>query len=307
MDVKTAMERCIADLSRAEKTKATYKGGLVRFAEYLGTKGVKMDDDVSTLNIEHFIYFVPWLNRYAKQTAGVYISSADCLLRWLVTAKIIFLDYRDTIRYTGIIKDSRRRRQDRLPRWPGENDVSNLLKAVKLCEEKSPTKERNIAMLEFLASTGCRNNEMVQLKVKDLEMKTRSTIVNGKGSKERRVFFNEETAAAIYAYWEARKSCNPNEPVFARHDKKAGKKVLRHMSTDTPRNVVKEMMILAGIEKGKFSPHYFRHAFAMKALSATHDVALVQDLLGHKDPKSTRVYAKIRAEDLLKAYREIFK
>lgn len=67
-----------------------------------------------------------------------------------------------------------------------------------------------------------------------------------------------------------------------------------------------EDLSLAGIDPSKFSPHYFRHAFAIHILSETGNLALAQDLLGHSDPKSTRVYAKIRADDLQKAHKKIF-
>jgi integrase/recombinase XerD len=217
------------------------------------------------------------------------------------------LDYRATLRYADAKKQSHRRRERKLPRWPKDDDVDRLLEGVRLMECDSPPKERNTAILEFLASTGCRNNEIVQLKVRDVDLKKMTTIVNGKGSKERRVFFNKNTADAIRSYWTSRKSSNLNDPLFARHDKKAGyHTALKPMSTDTPRNVVKAVVSFVGIEKGKFSPHYFRHAFAIRVLSETGNLALTQDLLGHDDPASTRVYAKIRSEDLQKAHSKIF-
>lgn len=306
MDIKTAIERCVSDLSLAPKTKEAYAYGLGRFAEYLHTKGVEITDDISRLNIDHFIYYYPWLNKYSKQTANLWGTASRTLLDWLVTAGILTLEYKDTIRYNSAKLKAHRRRQNRLPRWPKEDDVSKLLKAARLRDEDSPTKERDIALLEFFASTGCRNNEVVQLKVRDLDLKNRTTIVMGKGSKERRVWFSPAAAEAIRAYWAVRKSANSNDPVFSRHDRKIGKGKLAPMSTDTPRNIVKEIMILAGIERGKFSPHYFRHAFAIQALSKTGNLAVVQDLLGHDDPKSTRVYAKIRSEDLQREHRKIF-
>ena len=65
------------------------------------------------------------------------------------------------------------------------------------------------------------------------------------------------------------------------------------------------VMEIAGIDK--FTPHYFRHAFAIRMLSETGNLALVQDLLGHADPAATRVYAKIYPEDLRDAHHKIFR
>jgi site-specific recombinase XerD len=41
-------------------------------------------------------------------------------------------------------------------------------------------------------------------------------------------------------------------------------------------------------------------------LRETHDLALVQDLLGHASPASTRIYAKIYPDDLEKAHKQVW-
>lgn len=91
--------------------------------------------------------------------------------------------------------------------------------------------------------------------------------------------------------------------MFARHDKGAGKKRLP-VTTATVRNVVDQVSKIAGIDQ--FTPHYFRHAFAINALEQSGNLALVQDLLGHKSPQTTRMYAKIYDEDLRAAHHRIF-
>jgi site-specific recombinase XerD len=70
--------------------------------------------------------------------------------------------------------------------------------------------------------------------------------------------------------------------------------------------VVDSIAKLAGIDPAHWSPHYFRHAFAIEALRKTGNLATVQDLLGHSSPHSTRIYAKIYDEDLEAAYRDVF-
>jgi len=91
--------------------------------------------------------------------------------------------------------------------------------------------------------------------------------------------------------------------LFCRHDKGAGVKA-KPITTTTIRDIVKVISNIAGVKP--FSPHYFRHAFAIRMLQETGNLALVQDLLGHDDPGSTRVYAKIYQDDLKKNYRKVF-
>jgi site-specific recombinase XerD len=181
-----------------------------------------------------------------------------------------------------------------------------MLKAVKLYAEESPRKERNIALIEVLASSGCRISEVINLNVQDIDRVNRTAIVTGKGSKQRRAWFSQSAMDALETYWKERGSTMATDPVFLRHDKGTGSKVQR-MSPTTARNVVKQIAMVAGIDPNKFSPHYFRHAFAIRVLSETHDLALTQDLLGHADPAATRVYAKIYSEDMQRAHRDIFK
>jgi len=62
---------------------------------------------------------------------------------------------------------------------------------------------------------------------------------------------------------------------------------------------------LAGIEQ-PLTPHSLRPTFATRALEVTEDLAVVQDLLGHASPATTRVYARVSSRRLRQAHREIF-
>jgi site-specific recombinase XerD len=131
-------------------------------------------------------------------------------------------------------------------------------------------------------------------------------VVTGKGSKQRRAFFSKAAARALKDYWLARHNSEPTAPAFARHDLGNIKHGIERLTTATVRDVINHIAVFAGIEKALFSPHYFRHAFAIKLLSETQNLALVQDLMGHASPAATRVYAKIYPEDLRDAHREVF-
>lgn len=307
MNIKTAYERCLDDLSLAANTNRTYENGLKKFTEYLGQHDLSPTDEIKKLTVDHFIGFLPWLNKYyAKQTAGVYGSATKALLDWLVINNYLTPSYTDGVRLKKAFLRSHKRHEDRLPRWPERNDIDRMLMAAHAHQDFTPKRERDIAFIEALASSGCRVSEVIALNVQDIDLTKKSAIVTGKGSKERRVFFNSATVEALKNYWTARKSAMATDPAFARHDKGAGKKRIKRMSTATGRNIVKEIAMVAGIDTTKMSPHYFRHAFAIRVLAETGNIALAQDLMGHKDPKSTRVYAKIYSEDLAQAHREIF-
>jgi site-specific recombinase XerD len=307
MDIRTAIQHCLDELSLAERTKLAYRNGLNHFTEYLHQQNIELDQDISLITVDHFVYFYAYLSsHFSKATAAVYGSAAISLLNSLVIAGKLSPSYSDTIRIKMAVDRSRARHEEKLPRFPGKDDVMKMLKAVRGFDV-APRMERNTALLEFLASTGCRISEATALNVKDIDFTERSTIVMGKGSKERRVWFSQTAADCLKAYWKARGAQAPNDPIFARHDRGAGVKKVKRLTPTSARNIVKDVANLAGIDPAKFSPHYFRHAFGIKVLSETGNLALVQDLMGHQNPTSTRVYAKIATDDMKSAHREIFK
>ena len=314
MDITEAFDLCgdAAIATRSANTARSYKNALNIFAQFLESQKMPLTNSVDDLTMEFFIRFPAWLalQGYSKKTIGVYIAGAKFFLNWIVINGTIQPSYSESLRYDMAVQQINRKRESRLPRTPEKGAIDIIIKTIELIEipDSNPEKIialRNVAIIWFLISTGCRNNEIAKLKIKDLDLSGRKALVVGKGNKERRVFFNAQAADAIEKYWEERGHTEKSHPVFARHDKGAGKR-MKNLTTRSIQNIVDEMITSAGLEKGSFTPHYFRHAFAIKMLQETHDLALVQDLLGHASPASTRVYAKIYPDELEKAHREVW-
>ena len=310
MNIETLIHNCKVNATndRSPNTARSYGNAIKLFLTFLNDRDIKHTDSHESITPALFTEFPGWLasQGYSRKTINVYLSGAKYLMDYMIINFMLELDYRESVRYQAAMHSAYKRREEKLPRFPKRDDVDRMLEAVRSMTDESPRKERNIAIVELLASSGCRNNEIVQLKVKDLDFTDRSMIVTGKGSKQRRAFFSSSAALAIKTYWSTRKNSDPLSPIFARHDKGAGHKQLKQITTATVRNVVKAITVIAGIDPVLFSPHYFRHAFAIKLLSETHDLALVQDLMGHATPTATRIYAKIYPDDLRDAHRSVF-
>jgi site-specific recombinase XerD len=295
-------------VSKAKNTWIAYASGVKVFRNYLVSIKLNSDSPVECLTMDIIIGFTSYLGRrgYSKSTTGVYMGSLRAYIEDMIIAGSIAPTYQETLRFQKAFKELRSRRESKLPRFPKKDDVKRMTDAAHSLSESSPRKERNIAIIESLASTGCRIGELSKLDINKIDLSDRSAVVTGKGSKERVVYFSSEAIQALLQYWKARGDQSPASPVFCRHDRGAGKKIKR-AGEETIWIVVKNIMKIAGIEDGKFSPHYFRHAFAINMLKDTGNLALVQDLLGHANPQSTRVYAKIYPEDLRDAHHKVYK
>lgn len=150
---------------------------------------------------------------------------------------------------------------------------------------------RDRALLEVLLSTGCRVSEIVGLKLTDI--KNNSIKVLGKGNKERIVFLNAKAMMYLKIY--VKKRMDKSDYMFSA--------LRRDVMTDLY-NPIKVKAIEDAISNvGKRSelhlyPHIFRHTFATMALNNGAKLEEVQDMLGHSDPKTTRIYAKTSQDSL---------
>lgn len=306
--IEAALEEAKTEL--AYNTWRTYKNSLEVFKVYLRERKIEPDEtETSNLSPDEFIRFPGAAAQmpYSKKTVKVYMSAVRYLFDWMTIQGIIMPDYNQSVRFSSAIRKAGKLKNDLFHRLPVKGHAEKMIEAVKILPEETPRKERDLALVLFLATSGVRNSEAAQLIVKDIDLTERQAVIqHGKGDKRRTAYFSEEAAQAIRAYWQARKFSGANDPAFARHDKGAGSKA-KPITTATVRNIIDDVSALAGIEKGQFTPHYFRHAFAIKTLAETHDLALVQDLLGHSNPAITRLYAQIYPEDLKRAHREVFK
>lgn len=308
--IDTALTRCSNELQNtlARLTAASYSVGLRAFSDFLCEMGyITPNSPVTSLSMEDFIAFPAWLSsrQYSKRTIQVRNAAAKRFLEWLVVQGIIQPTYSETIRYETSCKAVNKKREDRLPQMAPRGAIDAIQQAAYHRTDPSPFYQRNLAIVEFFVSSGCRIAEVCALRVNDIDLKDCKAKVVGKGNKERIVFFSPEAASAISAYWKERGFADKHHPAFARHDDgaKKGKKFLP-LSTVGMRQIVESIAADAGIEN--FHPHLFRHNFGTVMLRETGNLAMVQDLMGHASPASTRVYAKVDPGDLKQAHSRVW-
>ena len=135
---------------------------------------------------------------------------------------------------------------------------------------------RDRAFLLTLADTGLRVHEACKLRRGDLDWNEGRANIIGKGDREAVVRFSRRSLASLRDYLAARQKLDgasgraiPSLPLFARHDKGAGKKV-KPITTATGRNIVSQRVqeALGAEAVGTITPHSFRHYFVTTVLRA---------------------------------------
>lgn len=159
-----------------------------------------------------------------------------------------------------------------------------LEKLRRICEQ-----ERDLALIEFLYSTGVRVSELVALNRQDIDFYGKNVVVYGKGSKERETYLTATSCLHLKAYLDSRSDDNEALFVSARapHTRLtvAGvEKVLRRIGKD------------AGV--AKVHPHRFRRTMATNVLKKGMPLEEVKELLGHTKLDTTMIYCTVSRENV---------
>ncbi len=159
-------------------------------------------------------------------------------------------------------------------------------------------KLRDKVILETLAYTGLRRQELLGLDWSHINFGNKNlTVVNGKGKKQRVIPMADQLATDLWAYLQTRLPLT-NQAVFLSD-------YGNRMSVTALQQLFVRYVKLAGFEDKGFTIHKMRHSFATLLLmgdGVSHgaDLITIQQLLGHEDLNSTKVYTHVDANHLRK-------
>jgi len=173
----------------------------------------------------------------------------------------------------------RPRREKKLPVVLSMSEASELINA--------PNNPKHRTLLTLAYVTGIRRNELLSIKLSDIDRNRGVIKIAGKGNKQREVPISKNLLSLVEEYY---RRYHPTVFLFE------GTVPKKAYSASSMTNVVKRAALKADIKKN-ISPHVLRHSFATHMLERGVNLKRVQLLMGHNSMKTTSIYLHLADVD----------
>lgn len=290
MDIDTAIEDfinyCVFEKGLADKTKESYQYDLGIYKNFLLRKEIKLVQNILTSHIEDFLKQRAIMEEKVSTIAHNLTVIKNFHL-YLYKTKVVKVDVAEGI--------SRPKLQKKIPQVVSIEDINRLLD-IKL---DTVFDYRNKAMVELMYGTGLRVSELISLDTYDLDFINCVIRVKGKGSKERVIPLGEYSIYYLKLYLPKREIMLKKVPCNALFLNNHGKRMTRQGFFKNLKLILKKQ----GLDEN-ISPHTLRHSFATHLLKRGADLRSIQELLGHSDIATTKIYTHVSDDKVSHDYKK---
>ena len=268
----------------SNNTYDSYTFDLECFKNYFNNKKI---DNIKENDIVLYLEYLKEEKKLSSRSIERHLTTIRGFFKYLVKMEIIKYDITKNIDNLKIGKH--------LPMTLTIDEVNKLMD-IPL---DNPFNYRTKAMLEVMYGSGLRVSELVNLTLNDIDLYNDTILVHGKGSKERIVPLGDYAKEYLTKYLEVRNSLikrkngNPDKLFLNNH----GKPITRNGFNFLLNKLLKEK----GIDK-EITPHTLRHSFATHMLDNGADLRTIQELLGHSDIVTTRIYTHVSKKQIQSNY-----
>lgn len=287
------LRHLVVERGLSDNTVQAYRRDLLRYQEYLDSRGIGSLAEVTRVDVEEFRRHLDHIGLAPASVTRCVVAVRN-LHRFAVGSGQLQADVT-----AGMSPGTRSRR---LPKALSMDQVESLLAAP---DTSTVEGLRDAALLELLYGTGARVSEVCALDVDDirpvLDDPDLGLRLIGKGDKERIVPLGSYAAKAVDA-WLIR-----GRPAWAEIGNGEHALLLntrgRRLSRQSAWAVIRRAGEAAGLDVEHLSPHSLRHSYATHLLDGGADVRVVQELLGHSSVTTTQIYTLVTADHLREVYR----
>jgi site-specific recombinase XerD len=265
------------------RSRAAYLYDIGRLREWLAPDPEAPCPTVESIGAAHLRDYLRHLDEELQQrptTLARVISSLRGFFAFCVEERLLEVSPAEALQTP--------RRPRRLPVYLVRSEVQRLFATP---DTSTPQGLRDRAILLLLGFCGLRLQELVGLDLAAVDLASRSLRIDGKGSKQRLVPLNDDAAAALAAWLDARRAADGERAVFVN---RRGTRLTGRMV----QKIVDRHARAAGIDKEHFSPHKLRHTFATLLHGNDVDLVEIQTLLGHASITTTQIYTHTNSERL---------
>ena len=245
-------------------TVANYRYHISRLLSYI-------NKDIPTITDDD-LYIYMYNYRHQNEVSNSYMDNIRIVFngffKWLIKRRVIDRNPVDAI---DPIKSQRKIKKPLSP-----HEMENLRSSCK--------NERDLAIIECLYSSAVRASELLRLNRSDISFSGGDIVVLGKGNKERVTYLNAKAHVHLQRYLAMRTDDNPALFVTS----KAPHTRLQRSGLEA---IARRLGTAAGVEN--VHPHRFRRTSATDLLNVGMPIEQVQELLGHKNIETTRMYCTV--------------
>ena len=288
MNIKDAIEDfinyCIFEKGLSDKTTESYENDLKIYNEFLNKKHIT---EVEYIKSDHIKDFLKERSNEETTTIAHNLTVIKNFHTYLLKENITKENVSEFIERPKLRKS--------LPKTLSIEDVDKLLNI----ELKTPFDYRNKAMLELMYGCGLRVSELISIELNDIDMTNCLIKVFGKGSKEREIPLGEYAIYYLKEYISRRELLLKKKPCTKLFLNNHGLGMTRQGFFKNLKEILREKGL-----NPEVSPHTLRHSFATHLINQGADLRSIQEMLGHSDISTTKIYTKVSDEKVLEDYNE---
>lgn len=285
--IKEYIEYVLIEQHLSNNTKISYENELKKYMSYLKEK--RKINDVETITTNDITKYLSYLknNKLDARSIAHSITVIRNFHKYLLKTGFVNTDVTVNIELPKIRKT--------LPQTLSVEEVDQLLDIDLV----TPFDYRNKAMLELLYGTGLRISELISLTLNDIDISNCTLRCMGKGSKERIIPINEYIIEYLEKYLFNRSKLEKKDKYREIFLNNHGKPITRQGFF----KILKKLLAEKGLNTN-VSPHTLRHSFATHLLENGADLRMIQEMLGHSDISTTRIYTHISNQKVANDYKE---
>jgi len=272
----------------SSKTLIAYQTDLIQFTDFLQTQY----QTANAAEANHFMVRAFIINLIEQGVTPRSVNRKISALKSFYK----FLKKRELVTVNPMQKVISPKTSKRLPEYIEQKPMQLLLGHDLFTYDFAGQRDKLI--IELFYNTGIRRDELIHLKISDVNLPQKMLKVLGKGNKERLIPFDNKLAEIIKQYLELRKEVAATEtPYLLLSDK--GVKLYPKLVY----NKVKHYLSMV-TTADKRSPHVLRHTFATHLTNEGADLNAIKELLGHTSLAATQVYTHNNIQKLKDIYKK---